>query len=111
MPPSGTTVVRDRPNQRWTRGEEEALRRGIEKCDKRRICLVASAMSVSMQITVLEGHGMSCFPAASQKRSLPDSTLVYFCRRHGAGKWQQINLDPDVGPALAGRSNVDLKVT
>ncbi len=32
--------------------------------------------------------------------------------RHGAGKWQQIIMDPDalIGPPLATRSNVDLKV-
>ena len=29
---SGMTVVRDRPNQRWSPAEESALRRGIAKC-------------------------------------------------------------------------------
>ena len=35
-----------------------------------------------------------------------------FCCRHGFGKWQAIISDPDpnVGPMLAARTNVDLKV-
>lgn len=53
MPPSGTTVMRDRPNQRWTQAEEAALRRGIAKC--------ASLRLMDALATVSHAYCMVCW--------------------------------------------------
>lgn len=103
MPPSGTTVVRDRPNQRWTQAEEAALRRGIAKCA---LCL--ADFSCNKDCCCLRPlHCLWCLYASNTA-----ADLLAGHHRHGVGKWQQIITDPDfmIGPVLAARSNVDLKV-
>jgi hypothetical protein len=40
-----------------------------------------------------------------------EDALVEGIKKHGAGKWKTILLDPQFAPLLTSRSNIDLKVS